>query len=141
MTEQRAATYQDYLDLLASRGVERPLRQLRCLPVQISMGRAWTWGAPGGPPVAMFGIVHAPDVSEAWFVAGIGTERSMPALVRVFRRQLAAERRLIGREILAHVSSHNVAGERLARLSGLTRVAAGIWTTGREVACRASRNS
>lgn len=130
MIAQRRATYQDYLDLLAARGIERPTRHLRCVPVQISMGRAWVWRAPDAPPVALFGIVHAPDVSEMWFVAGPGNERAMPALVRVMRRQLALERQLIGREIVAQVSRHNAPGERLARLCGLTQVAPGIWTTG-----------
>ncbi len=132
---QREATYADYLALLAGLGIERPTRGLRCVAMQIAWGRAWAFEtAANVPPLALGGICHGPEESEAWFVSGPGAEAAMVPLVRVFRRQISADRRLIGRPVVARVSQSNPAGARLACAIGLQRSAieggvVDVWTT------------
>lgn len=122
MIERAIATRFDLLALCEGLGFETLPARMAYVSIQIGHGRAWSFRAPGVPPVALMGIVHVADQSVIWFLSGSGADRHMLALVRDFRRILVAERRLVGRELVAHVARHNAAGQRLARLCGLERV-------------------
>ncbi len=134
MIEQRPATRNDYEALLVGLGIETPPARWRVVPLQIAHGRSWAIYADRAPPIALIGILHTSRESEAWFLSGRGSERHMLPLARLFRRQLQQDRRLMDREIVAAVSPHNAAGQRLARCSGLVPTGTfeggvEIWTT------------
>jgi hypothetical protein len=115
---QRHATFACWMAYYAGIGADTPPEEAKLVLRQIALGRAWSfWPDDKAPPCALAGIVHF-DESEVWLLCGSAAADHLLGLVRLFRRQVAEDRGLIGRQLVTRVSVNNQAGQRLVRLLG-----------------------
>ena len=69
-------------------------------------------------PIALMGIYHMHDRSEAWFMESRHTPARLLALTRRMRVLVALEQSRSGKPIETLVARGNIQGQRLARLCG-----------------------
>lgn len=89
-------------------------------------GAAWVWRVrPGGPPLAVAGIVHSGDTLRIWFVPGADATQSTVPLVRAFRVWLDTLQGVFACDATTEVASINRPGQRLNYAVGFRRESVG----------------
>jgi hypothetical protein len=113
------ATFADWVDMMRGLGMVAPRASFARVLTQIAAGPSWVFRADASlPPLALGGIVHGSECSEAWCVAGPGAASRMAGLACLARRLLVNCARQDGRPIIARVHYRNEAGSRMVAALG-----------------------